>query len=64
MQNLHKLLSDVSVIKLVDELAGDAEKLAVDCLLLHVAELVFEEGGEELEDVGEGLWVRRDWIEF
>lgn len=52
MQYYHEFLSDVSVIELVDELAGYAEELAVHCLLLHVAELVLEEGRKELEDVG------------
>lgn len=64
MQYSHKFLSDVAVIELIDELAGDAEELAVDCFLLHVAKLIFEECGKELEDMSEGLWVGGDWVEF
>jgi hypothetical protein len=52
------------VIELVDELAGDAEKLAVDCLYFHVSELVVEEGREKLEDVGKSLRIWCELVEF
>lgn len=64
IQDGNKLFVDESVIELVDELAGDAEKLAVDCLHFHVSELVVEEGREKLEDVGKSLRIWRGWIKF
>lgn len=47
-------------MEFIDELAGDAEELAIDCLCLHIAELILEENGVEFEDMREreevGLW--------
>ena len=34
------------MIELVDELTGDAKKLAVDCLDFHISKLVLEKSGE------------------
>lgn len=64
IQDGNKLLVDEPVIELVDELAGDAEKLAVDGLHFHVSELVVEEGREKFEDVGKSLRIWCELVEF
>lgn len=45
------------MVELVDELTGDAEKLAIDGLHLNVDKLIFEESDVEGEDMRECLEV-------
>lgn len=64
LYNLNCMVSDKFWIKLVDQLTGNAQELAIDGLSLNISEFVLKEYQEQLKYFGKGLRVLSRVIEL